>query len=366
MSATMTPSGGARTVRGPGPLTDADSFVPRHIGPRPHDVEAMARFLGYDSLDALIDATVPETIRLRRPLAIRRGRSEIEALRSFRQSPARNQIFRSFIGLGYYDCLTPPVIQRNILENPGWYTAYTPYQAEIAQGRLEALLNFQTMVIDLTGARDRERVAARRGDGGGRGDGDVVRGHAREARARNVFFVVARLSSADDRRACGTRGTRARGIDRVGGDRRLVQYPASVGADVFGALRAVSERPTARCARLPRRRAASPARGGSAARGRRRGSAEPRRCSRRRANGARTSASATRSASACRSATAVRTRRSSRRRTSSSACCRAASSACRATRTGSRRCAWRSRRASSTSAARRRRATSARRRCCSR
>src|ERR1700722_15899986 len=151
MTSLMTPSGGARTVRGPGPLTDDDSFVPRHIAPRPHDAEEMARYLGYESLDALIDAVVPENIRFRRPLALGRGRSEIEALRSFRQVAGRNQIFRSFIGLGYYACLTPPVIQRNILENPAWYTAYTPYQAEIAQGRLEALLNFQTMVIDLTG-----------------------------------------------------------------------------------------------------------------------------------------------------------------------------------------------------------------------
>src|SRR6185437_8121388 len=107
--------------------------------------------LGYDSLDAVIDATVPESIRFRRPLALGPGQSEIEALRTFRQVAGRNQIFRSFIGLGYYGCLTPPVIQRNILENPGWYTAYTPYQAEIAQGRLEALLNFQTVVVDLTG-----------------------------------------------------------------------------------------------------------------------------------------------------------------------------------------------------------------------
>src|SRR5208282_4946167 len=104
-----------------------------------------------DSVDSVIDAVVPESIRLRRPLALDRGRSEIESLRAFRHLADRNQVYRSFIGLGYYDCHTPPVIQRNVLENPGWYTAYTPYQAEIAQGRLEALLNFQTMVTDLTG-----------------------------------------------------------------------------------------------------------------------------------------------------------------------------------------------------------------------
>ena len=115
-------------------LTDDGSFVPRHIGPRDEDVSAMARLLGYDSVDALIDATVPQSIRLRRPLALGPGRSEIDALRTFRQVAERNEVFRSFIGLGYYTCLTPPVIQRNILENPGWYTAYTPYQAEVAQG----------------------------------------------------------------------------------------------------------------------------------------------------------------------------------------------------------------------------------------
>ena len=107
--------------------------------------------LGFSSLDDLIDATIPEQIRFRDGLNLPAGLSELEVLTQFRAMAARNQIFRSFIGMGYSDCVTPPVIQRNIIENPGWYTAYTPYQAEIAQGRLEALLNFQTMVMDLTG-----------------------------------------------------------------------------------------------------------------------------------------------------------------------------------------------------------------------
>ncbi|MGH7703704.1 MAG: aminomethyl-transferring glycine dehydrogenase, partial [Gemmatimonadales bacterium] len=128
-----------------------DRFVDRHIGPRRADVRAMLKTLGYDSLDGFIDAIVPDDIRLRRPLNIPTGRNEREVLRALRGIAAQNQLFRSYIGMGYHGTFTPQVIQRNILENPGWYTAYTPYQAEVAQGRLEALLNFQTMVSDLTG-----------------------------------------------------------------------------------------------------------------------------------------------------------------------------------------------------------------------
>jgi len=128
-----------------------DRFVDRHIGPRRSDVRVMLSTLGYDSLDAFIDDVVPEDIRLRRPLDLPMGRNEREVLSALRGIAAQNQLFRSYIGMGYHGTFTPQVIQRNILENPGWYTAYTPYQAEIAQGRLEALLNFQTMVADLTG-----------------------------------------------------------------------------------------------------------------------------------------------------------------------------------------------------------------------
>src|SRR5690349_6014006 len=126
-------------------------FAYRHIGPRRDDVEEMLELLGYDTLDSFIDAVVPEQIRLNRPLALPPGRSEREVLQALRGLAAMNRVFRSYIGMGYAGCFTPQVIQRNVLENPGWYTAYTPYQAEIAQGRLEALLNFQTMVSDLTG-----------------------------------------------------------------------------------------------------------------------------------------------------------------------------------------------------------------------
>lgn len=128
-----------------------DGFARRHIGPNNSEIQKMLEVLGLQSLDDLIDKTVPSTIKLQEPLKLPKARSEHQALAELKQIASQNQIFRSFIGMGYYDCITPPVIQRNILENPGWYTAYTPYQAEIAQGRLEALLNFQTMIIELTG-----------------------------------------------------------------------------------------------------------------------------------------------------------------------------------------------------------------------
>ena len=129
----------------------SDEFVRRHIGPTAADLAAMLAAVGADSLDSLMDETLPAAIRAQRPLALGEGISEYELLGRLRALAGQNRLARSFIGLGYSDCITPPVIQRNILENPGWYTQYTPYQSEIAQGRLEALLNFQTMVGDLTG-----------------------------------------------------------------------------------------------------------------------------------------------------------------------------------------------------------------------
>src|SRR5690606_1840019 len=111
----------------------------------------MLATVGYGSLAALADAVVPASIRTRRPLGLGAPRTEHEVLRDLKALAKKNRIFRSFIGTGYYGTITPPVILRNVLENPGWYTQYTPYQAEISQGRLEALLNFQTMIADLTG-----------------------------------------------------------------------------------------------------------------------------------------------------------------------------------------------------------------------
>ncbi|MEM8642658.1 MAG: aminomethyl-transferring glycine dehydrogenase [Cyanobacteria bacterium P01_G01_bin.54] len=126
-------------------------FARRHIGISPEAQQQMVEMLGYSNLDELIYQAVPTDIRLQQPLDLPAAQSEHEALATLRAIAAQNQVQQSFLGMGYSACLTPPVIQRNILENPGWYTAYTPYQAEIAQGRMEALLNFQTMIIDLTG-----------------------------------------------------------------------------------------------------------------------------------------------------------------------------------------------------------------------
>ena len=127
------------------------AFANRHIGPNSNEISKMCAAVGAASLDALLDETVPESIRLRRALDLPAARSEEQALADLRAILSENQIAANHLGMGIHGTHTPAVIRRNILENPGWYTAYTPYQAEIAQGRLEALLNFQTMVCDLTG-----------------------------------------------------------------------------------------------------------------------------------------------------------------------------------------------------------------------
>jgi glycine dehydrogenase len=129
----------------------SEKFESRHVGPDAGQIADMLKVIKAASVDELIDQTVPSVIRLKKPLNLPKAKSEYEFLRDFRKIASRNKIFKSYIGTGYYNTITPGVILRNILENPGWYTAYTPYQAEIAQGRLEALINYQTMVIDLTG-----------------------------------------------------------------------------------------------------------------------------------------------------------------------------------------------------------------------
>lgn len=128
-----------------------DNFIQRHNGPRDHEIGKMVEKIGVSSLDELIDKTVPSSIRLEKPMNLQKGISEFEYSKKLRAIAAKNKLYKTFIGLGYYDTIMPAVIQRNILENPSWYTSYTPYQAEISQGRLEALLNFQTVIMDLTG-----------------------------------------------------------------------------------------------------------------------------------------------------------------------------------------------------------------------
>jgi glycine dehydrogenase len=208
--------------------TPTDSFVPRHVGPSESDVAEMLAVLGYATLDDLIDATIPAPIRTRRPLAIHERRTEHEALEAMRAIARKNRIFRSYLGYGYHDTYTPPVIQRNVLENPGWYTAYTPYQAEISQGRLEALLNFQTMVIDLTGLEIAN--ASLLDEGTAAAEAMFMAYQARGKEGKSTFFVDARChpQTIDVVR---TRA-RARGMEVAVGD----AASATFGAEVFGVL----------------------------------------------------------------------------------------------------------------------------------
>ncbi len=217
-------------------LLQSDTFVPRHIGPNPDEVREMLATLGYASLDELIDVTVPSGIRRGRPLRLGEARTETEVLAEIRGIASRNRIFRSYLGMGYHDCVTPPVIQRNVLENPAWYTAYTPYQAEISQGRLEALLNFQTMVIDLTGLPIAN--ASLLDEGTAAAEAMALCYQAKGSEARNVFLV----SEACHPQTIDVVRTRAaaRGFEIRIGDAGaplddsvfgvLLQYPATDGA----------------------------------------------------------------------------------------------------------------------------------------
>ena len=217
-------------------LNFADTFVDRHIGPRLEDIESMLEKVGYASFDELIEDALPASIRYYQPLNLGKPQTESEMLADLRQIAAQNQVSRSFIGMGYYNCITPPVIQRNILENPGWYTAYTPYQAEIAQGRLEALLNFQTMIIDLTGLPIANASLLDESTAAAEAMGMCLAAGKRGA--SKTFFV----SETCHPQTIGVLRTRAEplGIELVIGDHRtavfdepflgaLVQYPASDG-----------------------------------------------------------------------------------------------------------------------------------------
>jgi glycine dehydrogenase len=211
-------------------------FEQRHIGLGTAEAQQMLEFLGFSSLDALIDRSMPAAIRLKRPLQIGQGQSEYTLLKQLKTIAAQNQVFRSFIGMGYHNCITPPVVQRNILENPGWYTQYTPYQPEISQGRLEALLNFQTMVIDLTGL---EIANASLLDEGTAAAEAMTLSYGQHKGKANAFWV----SSACHPQTIDVVQTRAEplGIEVIVGDHRtftfdqpifgaLLQYPATDGA----------------------------------------------------------------------------------------------------------------------------------------
>jgi glycine dehydrogenase len=209
-------------------LKHPDRFVRRHIGPNHEEIQAMLQKLDYSSLDRLMDAAVPANIRLQKPLDLPGGRSESGLLNELRALATQNQIFRSYVGMGFYDCITPPVIQRNLFENPGWYTPYTPYQAEISQGRLEMLLNFQTMVCDLTGLPianasllDEATAAA---------EAMMMCHRLKQDEGRNVFFV-SHHCHPQNIEVIRTRA-RALGIEIVLGDRDSFVFDRKV----FGAL----------------------------------------------------------------------------------------------------------------------------------
>ena len=219
-------------------LERAVPFSRRHIGPSPEDQERMLALLGHASLDELARAAVPASILLGSDLDLPEALPEIDVLAELRELGHRNRVMTTMIGLGYYGTHTPQVVLRKVLENPAWYTAYTPYQPEISQGRLEALLNYQTMVCDLTGLPRRERVAARRGHGGGRGDdGRAARRRrppSQPLRRRPRRLPADARDAADARRAARHRGRRRRPRRRAcptgGCFGVLAQYPGASGA----------------------------------------------------------------------------------------------------------------------------------------
>src|SRR6202521_3961128 len=214
-----------------------DKFEQRHIGPDEQQLASMLRAIGVPSLDALVNAAIPGAIRLKRPLQLPPAEAEHDYLHRLRTVAARNQGFKSFIGMGYHGTITPSVILRNLFENPSWYTPYTPYQAEIAQGRLEALLNFQTMVRDLT-AMD-IATASLLDEATAAAEAMAVCYSTRGGATKNVFFV-SRECHPQTIEVVRTRA-HASGITVAVGDHRtyafgpsvfgaLVQYPTSEGA----------------------------------------------------------------------------------------------------------------------------------------
>jgi len=170
-------------------LASSEKFKNRHIAPSEYDIQSMLDTIGVSSLETLIDETIPQSIRLKKPLQLPKALSETAFLKNFKKIAGKNTLYKSYIGLGYYDTLVPGVIQRNILENPGWYTAYTPYQAEIAQGRLEALINFQTMVSELTGMELANASLLDEGTAAGEAMTMLHASRPRTKKQANRFFV---------------------------------------------------------------------------------------------------------------------------------------------------------------------------------
>ena len=164
-------------------------FENRHNGPSKKEISLMLKKVNAASLEELVDQTIPKSIQLNQPLDLPKAQSESDFLRDFRILAKKNKIYKSFIGLGYYDTVVPAVIQRNILENPGWYTAYTPYQAEIAQGRLEALINFQTVVMELTGMKLANASLLDEGTAAAEAMTMLYSSKPKEKKQANKFFV---------------------------------------------------------------------------------------------------------------------------------------------------------------------------------
>ncbi|MFT7621087.1 MAG: glycine dehydrogenase [Myxococcota bacterium] len=210
-------------------LTPTDSFARRHIGPSDADVRTMLDALGHATLDTLSDAAVPASIRAAKTPDLGPGLSEHMAVKHLRAMADKNQVMRSYLGMGYYDCITPGVILRNILEDPGWYTQYTPYQAEIAQGRLEMLFNYQTMVSDLTGLPVSNASLLDEATAAAEAMAMAKRVLPRKSTA-NTFFV----SRDCHPQTIAVTQTRAEalGIDLIVGDHREAEF----GGDVFGCL----------------------------------------------------------------------------------------------------------------------------------
>jgi glycine dehydrogenase len=321
-------------------LEQRDDFIGRHIGPSASDIAAMLASIGASSMEQLVEQTIPATIRLATPLALAEPRPESEALAALRAIAGRNRVQHSLIGMGYSDTLTPAVVLRNVLENPGWYTAYTPYQAEVAQGRLEALLNYQQMVIDLTGLElanasllDEATAAA-----------EAMSMARRVSKSKsNLFFVDAGLLPADHRRAPDSRrllwlrtGLRSTGRGGATGGLRCA-VPVSERSRR-------NQRPerSDRCRQVTRRHRCRRLRPDGAWY-----------FSARRAKWAPTSLSDRHSVSASRSVSVVRMPHSSPPGTNTSARSPAASSAYPSMPAASRRCAWHCKPANSTSVAKR-------------